>query len=121
MKANPHQRIIDDLHIWAGYYHDRAEGGFPKASNFINERVQSSAHSTVDYHEIPEETKRLNDCINNMASMSKAIIRIHYNDRRTATLKAATLRTHFPSMSLPVYCQRLGWIHEHLNAAMWGD
>jgi hypothetical protein len=119
-RPNEHQRIIDDLHIWAGFYHDKTEGGYPKASNFVNERVQSSARSSADYVEIPPETKRLHDCIMKLAPQFVAIIRMHYKDRATSTNKAAKLRAEYPSLSLPVYCLRLAWAHEQLTFSMYG-
>lgn len=120
-QPNEHQRIIDELHVWAGFYHDKTEGGYPKTSNFVNERVQSSARSSADYHEIPPEVKRLNSCILLMPRQFVAIVRMHYKDRSTSTQKAAKLRAEFPSLSLPMYCMRLAWAHEQLAFSMWGD
>lgn len=103
------------LREWACYYVDGVGTGYPKQSAFVTERVQTSNRSTETYREVPDEVKELNDEIEKLAPPFKRIIALEYLDRRPQKTKAAVL-----GIPRQVFSQRLLWIHEQLNFAMWG-
>ncbi len=118
---NPFNRIIADLKLWAACYEHREHLGYPAQSNFVTERVQSNNRSTDTYREIPADIVRLNGYIEDMPEISKAVLVMQYREKGTASVKAAKLRSVFPSMHLSVYSIRLSVIHENLSKKMYGE
>lgn len=114
-REDPMMRIKELLTEWAGWHHARIGTGYPKQSNFVTERVQSSNRSTETYVEMPPEVARIDAEIERLAPKFKQIISMEYMDRRPQKTKAAVL-----DIPRQVFSQRLLWIHEQLNFAMWG-
>lgn len=108
-------RIRVMLREWAGWHEERLAAGYPGQSAFATERVDNSNRSTDTYREMPEDIKRLNDEIERLAPAFKSVLSLEYLDRRPQKTKAAVL-----GIPRQVFSQRLLWIHEQLNFAMFG-
>lgn len=91
-------------------------GDYPHQAAFATERVDNSNRSTETYYEdAPEEIVKLNGEIERLAPGFKRVIALEYLDRRPQKTKAAVL-----GIPRQVFSQRLLWIHEQLNFAMFG-
>lgn len=108
-------RIKTLLREWAAWCIDR-QGGYPHQAAFATERVDNSNRSTETYfEEAPVEIVQLNGEIERLAPGFKRVIALEYLDRRPQKTKAAVL-----GIPRQVFSQRLLWIHEQLNFAMYG-
>ena len=112
---NPFDRIKDALNEWAGFMRDRQSGGYPRASNFANERVQSSNTTDSYYENVPDRVIALDRAIEGLAPSFKRLLNLEYMDKRPVKTKA-----HLLSIPRQVYYQRIGWIYEQLSFTMWG-
>lgn|GEM_PF-1931371 len=108
-------RIKELLCEWAAWHEDKLASGYPGQSAFATERVDNSNRSTDTYSEMPEDIKRLNDEIERLAPAFKSVLSLEYLDRRPQKVKAAVL-----GIPRQVFSQRLLWIYEQLNFAMFG-
>jgi hypothetical protein len=107
-------RIKELLNEWASFHIDR-QHGYPSQAPFATERVQSGNRSTETYRDMPAIIVQLNTEIERLAPAFKRIISLEYLDRRPQKTKAALL-----NIPRQVFSQRLLWIHEQLNFAMFG-
>lgn len=111
------QRIKDLLREWAAWSEERAQGGYPKQCAFATERVQTSNRSTDSYHDqAPEDVIKVDKEIEKLAPGFKRIVALEYMDRRPQRVKAAVLK-----IQQCVFSQRLAWIHEQLDYAVFGE
>ena len=108
-------RIKNMLREWACWHHDKLAAGYPRQSAFATERVDNSNRSTETFREMPDDIKQLNDEIEKLAPNFKSVLTLEYLDRRPQKTKAAVL-----GIPRQVFSQRLLWIHEQLNFAMFG-
>ena len=108
-------RIKDLLQEWAGWQDPCHAAGYPRQVAFASERVQNDNRSTDTIREMPADVRKLSDEIDKLAPNFKRVLALEYLDRRPQKTKAAL-------MDIPrqVFSQRLLWIHEQLNFAMWG-
>ncbi len=113
---NPFDRIKDALNEWAGFMRDRQSGGYPRASNFANERVQSSNTTDAYYENVPDRVIMLDRAIESLAPMFKLIMHMEYMDRRSKAIKAAVI-----GISHQIYGQRLSFMYEQLSFQMFKD
>ena len=111
---NPFDRIKDALNEWAGFMRDRQSGGYPRASNFANERVQSSNTTDSYYENIPDRVIALDRAIEAFAPMFKLIMHMEYMDNRKKVVKAKII-----GISHQIYGQRLTFMYEQLNHIMF--
>lgn len=109
-------RIKELLREWACYYQDGFGKGYPPQSPFVTERVQSSNRDTDSMRQIPDIIARLNDEINGLHPDFRKIVRYEYMDRRPQKTKASVL-----NIPRQVFSQRLLWIHQQLEFAMFGE
>lgn len=111
------QKIKELLYKWAAWVVERETGGFPSQSAFVSERVQSSNRSTDSFYDnAPEDILRLQVEIERLAPLFKQVLRLEYFDKRATRIKAAVL-----GIPRQVFSQRIGWIHQQLSYALFGD
>lgn len=110
-------RIKDDLRYWAHLTRDSYGVGFPKKSNFVNERVQSSASNDVYVApELPAKVVQLVTLLHSFAPEFVKIVFFEYKDSRPQKTKAQLL-----NLTRERYSQRLSFMHENLAYLMYGE
>ncbi len=111
------QRIKDLICEWASWVYTKAEGGYPPQSAFAIERVQSSSNRSTEtyFDNAPPDIIKLDAQIELLAPRFKRVLALEYLDKRPQKVKAAV-------MGIPrqVFSQRVLWIHEQLDFAMFG-
>jgi hypothetical protein len=109
-------RIKDLLKEWARWNELHSPLDYPRQSNFVTERVQSSNRSTDSYVEMPTLVSKLDSEIERMAPLSKNIIRLEFLSKGPQKLKCEQV-----NLSRDDFSRRLGFIYEHLYHAVFDN
>ena len=111
-----HQRIKWLLAEWAAWTIDRYGKGYPSQAPFASIRVDGGNRSTDTFlEEAPAEVIKLNEEIERLAPAFKRIVAVEFCDRRPQKTKASII-----GIPRQIYNQRVRWILEQLDYAMFG-
>lgn len=109
-------RIKDLLNVWAHFFRYRPDRGYPSASSFIVERVQTSRSAETYVDPLPQDVSQLNDLIETVLdTKQKRIISTEYMHRAPQKKKADMIGVCKTS-----YTSELAIIHRCLAEKMYG-
>jgi hypothetical protein len=108
--------IKDLLNVWAHYFKYRPDKGYPSASSFSIERVQTSRSTETYIDAVPNEIKKLNELIELVLDTEqKKIISSEYMNRAPQKTKAGSI-----GICKTKYTSELAVIHRSLSEKMYG-
>jgi hypothetical protein len=109
-------RIKDLLNVWAHFFRYRPDKGYPSASSFIIERVQTSRSAETYVETLPKDVSDLNDLIETVLdTKQKRIISTEYMHRAPQKKKADII-----GVCKTAYTSELAIIHRSLAEKMYG-
>lgn len=91
--------------------------GYPKQAPFASVRVDGGNRSTDTYYDdaMPDDIAKLHRVVDGLAPAFKRIVALEYVDKRPQKTLAKML-----GIPRQVFSQRLNFIHEQLEFAMFG-